>query len=93
MNAQIGAIEILGDIDTETYPMSKKRHTSEFLRQFPHLRVRTNMWGLMARVRNSCSKATHDFFQDRGFMYVRWSRTWWFRVRIWKINYVGNGNK
>lgn len=70
MNAQIGAIEILGDIDTETYPMSKKRHTSEFLRQFPHLRVRTNMGGLMARVRNSCSKATHDFFQDRGFMYV-----------------------
>ena len=70
MNAQIGAIEILGDIDTETYPMSKKRHTAEFLRQFPHLRVRTNTGGLMARVRNSCSKATHDFFQDRGFMYV-----------------------
>ena len=70
MNAQIGAIEILGDIDTEIYPMSKKRHSPEFLRQFPHLRVRTNMGGLMARVRNSCSKATHDFFQDRGFIYV-----------------------
>ena len=63
-------IRILGRADTETYPLQKKRHSFEFLRQIAHLRVRTNTFGAVCRVRNQLSRAIHDFFQDRGFYYV-----------------------
>lgn len=63
-------LELLGTADPETYPLQKKRHSFEFLREIAHLRPRTNTFGAIARVRNCVSRAIHDFFQDRGFLYV-----------------------
>jgi asparaginyl-tRNA synthetase len=63
-------VELLGDADPETYPLQKKGHTFEFLRTIAHLRPRTNTFGAVARLRNRVSKSVHDFFQERGFLYV-----------------------
>jgi len=63
-------IELLGRVDPEGYPLQKKRHSFEFLRQIAHLRTRTNTFGAVCRVRNLLSRAVHDFFQERGFYYV-----------------------
>ena len=63
-------IRIVGKCDPETYPLQKKRHSYEFLRTIAHLRPRTNTLGAMARVRNALSFATHQFFQQKGFIYV-----------------------
>ncbi|MBD3319762.1 MAG: asparagine--tRNA ligase, partial [Chitinivibrionales bacterium] len=52
------------------YPLQKKRHSFEYLREIAHLRPRTNTLGAVARVRSSLSHAIHTFFQDRGFVYV-----------------------
>ena len=52
------------------YPLQKKRHSFEFLRTIAHLRVRTNTFGAVFRVRNALAYATHRFFQERGFLYV-----------------------
>lgn len=64
------SIEVLGDVDASKYPISKNKLTLEHLRNFPHLRVRTRTLAAIARVRNSCSLATHSFFQLHGFKYV-----------------------
>jgi asparaginyl-tRNA synthetase len=63
-------IRVMGFADPEAYPLQKKRHSFEFLRQIAHLRARTNTFGAVCRVRNLLSRAVHDFFQDRGFQYV-----------------------
>jgi asparaginyl-tRNA synthetase len=63
-------VELVGDAPAETYPLQKKGHTFEFLRTIAHLRPRTNTFGAVARLRNQVSKSIHDFFQDRGFVYV-----------------------
>ncbi|MFO0825817.1 MAG: asparagine--tRNA ligase [Gemmataceae bacterium] len=63
-------VELLGDADPETYQLQKKGHTFEFLRGIAHLRPRTNTFGAIARLRNQISKSIHDFFQERGFLYV-----------------------
>lgn len=63
-------LELLGPADPETYPLQKKRHSFEFLREIAHLRPRTNSFGAIARVRNCVSWAIHDFFQQRDFLYV-----------------------
>jgi asparaginyl-tRNA synthetase len=60
---------VIGSCD-ETYPLQKKRHSFEFLRSIAHLRPRTNTLGAVARVRNSLAFATHQFFQNQGFLYV-----------------------
>lgn len=70
LEMQANAIEIIGTCDPETYPMQKKRHTFEFLRTIAHLRPRTNTFGAVSRVRNALAFATHEFFQNRGFLYV-----------------------
>ncbi|MFP4430796.1 MAG: asparagine--tRNA ligase [Spirochaetaceae bacterium] len=62
------SLELLGD--APEYPLQKKGHTLEFLREIAHLRVRTNTFGAVTRVRNSLSFAVHRFFQERGFFYV-----------------------
>lgn len=54
----------------EDYPLQKKRHSFEFLREIAHLRPRTNSLGAVARVRSALSYAVHSFFKDRGFFYV-----------------------
>ncbi len=63
------AITILGASD-ETYPLQKKGHTPEFLREIAHLRPRSNLFGSVFRVRSRLAFAIHQFFQDRGFVYV-----------------------
>ncbi|MBA2727138.1 MAG: asparagine--tRNA ligase [Parachlamydiaceae bacterium] len=63
-------VEILGECDPEVYPLQKKRHTFEFLRTIAHLRPRTNTIGAVARVRNALAFATHNFFQEKGFLYI-----------------------
>ncbi|MBW1772280.1 MAG: asparagine--tRNA ligase [Deltaproteobacteria bacterium] len=67
---QAKEIQVLGWSDPEVYPLQKKRHSFEFLRTIAHLRPRTNTFGAVARVRNSMSFAIHNFFQERGFLYV-----------------------
>lgn len=64
-------IEIIGKCDAEAYPLQKKRHTFEFLRSIAHLRPRTNTLGAVMRVRNALSYATHQFFQQKGFLYIQ----------------------
>ena len=64
------AVELLGDADAEKYPLQKKGHSYEFLRTIAHLRPRTNTFGAIARLRNRVCKSIHDFFQERGFLYV-----------------------
>ncbi len=63
-------IWVYGWADPETYPLQKKRHSFEFLREIAHLRPRTNSLGAVARVRSALSFAVHRFFQERGFQYV-----------------------
>jgi asparaginyl-tRNA synthetase len=62
-------IEIVGAAD-ETYPLQKKGHTPEFLREIAHLRPRSNLFGCVFRVRSRLAFAVHQFFQERGFVYV-----------------------
>ncbi|HEY2138454.1 MAG TPA: asparagine--tRNA ligase [Chthoniobacterales bacterium] len=62
-------IEIVGASD-ETYPLQKKGHTPEFLREISHLRPRSNLFGAVFRVRSRLAFAIHQFFQERGFVYV-----------------------
>ena len=64
-------IDLVGPADSETYPLQKKRHTPEFLREIAHLRPRTNTFGAMARVRNAMAVAIHGYFQDRGFSFIQ----------------------
>lgn len=63
-------LTIFGDADPATYPLQKKRHSFEFLRTIGHLRSRTNTFGAVMRVRNACATAIHQFFQNRGFLWV-----------------------
>ena len=62
-------IVIEGDCD-EDYPLQKKRHTLEYLREIPHLRPRTNTFMAVFRIRSLLAMAIHEFFQDQGFVYV-----------------------
>ncbi len=68
---QIEKIDIVGWVDNpDTYPISAKRHTLEYLRDVAHLRPRTNTIGAVARVRDCLSQATHRFFHERGYLWV-----------------------
>jgi len=66
---QAEEIEILGAADPETYPLQKKGHTLEFLREIAHLRPRTNTFGAVFRIRHHMAMAIHRFFHERGFFY------------------------
>jgi asparaginyl-tRNA synthetase len=63
-------IRVLGWADPESYPLQKKRHSFEKLREWAHLRPRTNTFGAVARVRNQICQSIHDFYHERGFLYV-----------------------
>ncbi|MGB2823403.1 MAG: asparagine--tRNA ligase [Phycisphaerae bacterium] len=67
---QADEVRVLGMADAEHYPIQPKRHSFEFLRTQAHLRTRTNTFGAIARVRNAVCVAIHEFFQQRGFLYV-----------------------
>ncbi len=65
------SVSVIGWVeDPDTYPASAKRHTFEYLREVAHLRVRTNTFGAVARVRHRLAMGIHRFFDDRGFYYV-----------------------
>jgi asparaginyl-tRNA synthetase len=66
---QADNIEILGAADPNTYPLQKKKHSMEFLREIAHLRPRTNTFGAVFRIRHNMAIAIHRFFHDRGFFY------------------------
>lgn len=61
--------KLLGDC-TDDYPLQKKRHSFEFLRDIAHLRPRTNTFNAVFRVRNALAYAIHKYFQEHGFMYI-----------------------
>ncbi|MFN7805743.1 MAG: OB-fold nucleic acid binding domain-containing protein, partial [Planctomycetaceae bacterium] len=61
------SVHVYGSADAEKYPLQKKGHSYEFLRDIAHLRPRTNTFGAMARVRNAVCAAIHEFYQSRGF--------------------------
>ncbi len=63
-------VEVYGWADPETYPLQKKRHSFEFLREIGHLRPRTNSLGGVARVRSALSFGVHRFFQEQDFRYI-----------------------
>jgi len=62
-------IELVGGVDDD-YPLQKKRHSFEYLRTIAHLRPRTNTIGAVLRVRNAAARAIHEFFQQRGFVWL-----------------------
>ena len=66
---QATEINLEGECDS-TYPLQKKRHTFEYLREIGHLRPRTNTFSAVFRVRSVLAMAIHQFFQDQGFVYV-----------------------
>ncbi len=67
---KVKSLEILGDCDVEKYPLQPKKHSLEFLRDIAHLRIRTNTFSAVMRVRHAMAFAVHKFFNDRGFNYV-----------------------
>lgn len=70
IEVKASTIEILGDSDAEKYPLQPKKHSLEFLREIAHLRFRTNTFGAVFRIRHSLAFAVHQFFNDKGFVYL-----------------------
>ena len=68
---KVSQIHVYGMADAATYPLQKKGHTLEFLREISHLRVRSNTFGAAFRVRNALTHGIHSFFQERDFIYVQ----------------------
>ncbi len=67
---QAETLEVYGTADPETYPLQKKGHTMEFLREKAHLRPRTNTFGAIFRMRSNLAYAIHRFFHEKGFFYL-----------------------
>lgn len=70
LEVKADTVEILGDSDPEKYPLQPKKHSLEFLREKAHLRFRTNTFGAVFRVRHALAFAVHQFFNERGFVYL-----------------------
>ncbi len=70
VEVQAKAIEVYGGADPESYPLQKKGHSLEFLREIAHLRPRTNTFGAVLRIRHAMAFAIHKYFNDRGFYYL-----------------------
>lgn len=69
VEVQADELEVYGTADPATYPLQKKGHTLEFLREKAHLRPRTNTFGAVLRIRHALAFAIHQFFNDKGFYY------------------------
>ncbi len=67
---QANYLEVLGEADATTYPLQKKGHSMEFLREIAHLRPRTNTFGAVLRIRHAMAYAIHKYFNDKGFFYI-----------------------
>ncbi len=70
MEIQAESVHVYGTADTETYPLQKKYHSLEYLREIAHLRPRTNTIGAVMRIRNRLAYSIHRFFNERGFVYL-----------------------
>ena len=70
VEVQAKEIEVYGTADPESYPLQKKGHSMEFLREIAHLRPRTNTFGAVFRMRHAMAFAIHKFFNDKGFCYL-----------------------
>ncbi len=70
VEVQASEIEIYGTADANTYPLQKKGHSMEFLREIAHLRPRTNTFGCVLRIRHAMAFAIHKYFNDKGFVYL-----------------------
>ncbi len=70
VEVQAHTIELYGTADPDTYPLQKKGHTLEFLREIAHLRPRTNTFGAVLRIRHAMAYAIHKYFNDKGFYYL-----------------------
>ena len=70
VEVQASKIEIYGTADPETYPLQKKGHSLEFLRDIAYLRPRTNTFGAVLRIRHAMAFAIHKYFNDKGFYYL-----------------------
>ena len=70
VEVQASKIEVYGTADPETYPLQKKGHTLEFLRDIAYLRPRTNTFGAVLRIRHAMAYAIHKYFNDKGFYYL-----------------------
>ena len=70
VEVQADMVEVYGTADPDEYPLQKKGHTLEFLREKAHLRLRTNTFGAVFRIRHHLAFAIHNFFNDRGFFYL-----------------------
>jgi asparaginyl-tRNA synthetase len=71
VEVQATRIEVVGWVeDPDTYPVSAKRHTFEYLREVAHLRMRTNTFGAIARVRNCLAQAVHRYYHENGYLWV-----------------------
>jgi asparaginyl-tRNA synthetase len=70
LEVEVTEIEVFGVSGPEKYPLQKKGHTLDFLREIGHLRPRTNTFGAVFRLRNILATAVHEFFQTRGFIWV-----------------------
>ena len=70
VEVQAKTLEVYGTADPEAYPLQKKGHTLEFLREIAHLRPRTNTFSAVLRVRSALAFAIHKYFQERGFYYL-----------------------
>ena len=67
---EVSELNVFGEAVPETYPLQKKGHTLEFLREISHLRTRTNTFGAVFRLRNILAASVHEFFQSRGFLWI-----------------------
>lgn len=66
---QVENLKVYGESNPDEYPIQPKKHSLEFLRENAHLRIRTNIFGAIMRVRSTLSYAVHKYFQDNGFFY------------------------
>jgi asparaginyl-tRNA synthetase len=70
LELQAKSVTLVGEAPPEIYPLQKKRHSLEFLREIAHLRARTNTFGAVFRVRSRLAMAIHQYFQEHGFFYI-----------------------
>ena len=70
VEVQADSIEVYGPADVDTYPLQKKGHSMEFLRGIAHMRMRTNTFGAVFRIRNAMAFAIHRYFNEKGFYYL-----------------------
>ena len=70
LKTDLDNLKIIGTVNPDNFPLAKKAHSLDYVIKYPHLRVRTNTFGMVARIRNTCSFATHKYFQNLKYINV-----------------------